>query len=508
MKMTYMRDVCVAHGVGADLLDFQNPRIHFLSDSDNEDDTDRDVRPPPTKRRKLCISSNIPSILMIALPEARFSSERTNIHIRMQKLHIPTGEYIDPWLIPQPSPTINTFILDRDDVRYLRLFLERGQVMVKPLGLFFPRACENILRTSMENPRLTHAIIAITMHYSETALLRTGSASRLNRYLESFSPKAKSDLTIRGTRASLQEGEIYAIFLVLTLTVMRLSITNDIESLRRYVTRLYELFREAQADVDAKKREPLSPLLLWVWRQTMGINITFALGVDHIPALFPPPAYYVQGRPAQGHGPIKQFLGTASEEFEKWTLAQLELDDLGNRIFRLHLRANSIRNTETNNCPTASKGSKIYLKKYGHTELKLNSQRLATEIAKWKQKPVIQVAEYMEQVHRQQPFPASVVENKFLHYPALRFKNPLYACLLLTHCAMTISLSLIVEPRVGPRLVERVEAAVEICRIYAALGGNHPVGSLTCLASVWWAGLTFEPHTEGRKPIPTFRDVK
>src|SRR5436853_5207816 len=76
MKVAYMRDVRVTHGDGADLLDLQNPRIHFLSDSDNEDDTDRDVRPPPTKRRKPCISSNIPSILIIALPEARFSSER------------------------------------------------------------------------------------------------------------------------------------------------------------------------------------------------------------------------------------------------------------------------------------------------------------------------------------------------------------------------------------------------------------------------------------------------
>ena len=104
----------------------------------------------------------------------------------------------------------------------------------------------------------------------------------------------------------------------------------------------------------------------------------------------------------------------------------------------------------------------------------------------------------MEQLHRQQAAPQIPPSKTFLNYPAYRFKNPLYACLLLTHYAMTISLSLIVNPRVGPRTPDRVEAALEICKIYAALGGNHPVGSLTCLASVWWAGLTFDsrkyPH--------------
>jgi hypothetical protein len=201
----------------------------------------------------------------------------------------------------------------------------------------------------------------------------------------------------------------------------------------------------------------------------------------------------------------------------------LELDDLGNRIFRLHLRAESIRGScssatsggtcaDNNNSNNSNKGkTKSYLKNFGGKELMLNSQQLAHEIDKWKLKPVIQVAEYTEQLYRQQTAPLTTYHGSvqrisdhppcsrknFLHYPCLRFKNPLYACLLLTHSAMTISLSLIVDPKVGPRLTERVDAAVQICRIYAALGGNHPVGSLTCLASVWWAGLTFEPNTEG-----------
>ena len=124
--------------------------------------------------------------------------------------------------------------------------------------------------------------------------------------------------------------------------------------------------------------------------------------------------------------------------------------------------------------------------------LVLNTQQFVLENELWKQKPVIQVAEYMEQLHRQQYAPEPPPEKSFLGYRSIRFKNPLYACLLLTHYALTISLSLIVDPRVGPRTRDRIDAAVEICRIYASLGGNHPVGSLTCLAAVWWAGLVFD----------------
>ena len=63
----------------------------------------------------------------------------------------------------------------------------------------------------------------------------------------------------------------------------------------------------------------------------------------------------------------------------------------------------------------------------------------------------------------------------------------------ITHAyAMTISLSLIVDPQVGPRTQDRVDAALQIGRIDAASGVNHPMGSLTRLASVWWARLTFD----------------
>ena len=413
----------------------------------------------------------------------------------MQNTAIPNGETADPYFPAIPYQLIqpDDFLFDRDDGRYLQLFLERGRVMVRPLGLFFPCACDRMFKTSMGYTRLRHAIIAITMYYADSTFPRYGATARLNRYLEPFAPKSEDcKAVIRKNGPAGQEGEIYALFLILTLTVMRLAETKDIQSLRRHIKRLYKLFQTAQADVYSGNREPLSPLLFWIWRQVMRINVTFALGVTHSPALFPPPAKHPNGLPAQGHGPIRPLIGSASSEFEEWTLAQLELDDLGNRIFRMHLRASSVRNGEDPD------------RELHERELLLNTQFLARENERWRQKPVIQVAEYKELLYRQQSFDDLASDKSFLHYPTIRFKNPLYACLLLTHYAMTISLSLIVDPQVGPRTNDRVEAAVEICRIYAALGGNHPVGSLTCLASVWWAGLTFDSRTypQGTHSVP------
>ena len=412
----------------------------------------------------------------------------------MQNTDIPKEEE-DPYLfIPSRLPAPDDFLIDMNDQRYLQLFLEKGRVMIRPLGFFFPTACEKMFKTSLEYTRLRHAIIAIGMHYAERTSARHCPNPRLDQYLDSFSPNNPNNINCNAlvrtndTVASVSEGEIFALFLVLTITLVRLSETKDVQSLRRHVKRLYKLFRTAQNEVKQGRRERLSPLLFSIWRQVMRINVTFALGITHFPEIFPPPACHPGGRPALGHGPIRQYLGSASREFEAWTLASLELDDLGNRIFRLHLQANRVRSA----VPPDPIHERALIK---------NTEQFVLENEMWKQKPVIQVAEYMEQLHRQQYAPEPPPEKSFLGYPSIRFKNPLYACLLLTHYALTISLSLIVDPRVGPRTKDRVDAAVEICRIYASLGGNHPVGSLTCLAAVWWAGLVFD---ERKYPLGKF----
>lgn len=434
------------------------------------------VTQPARKRQKIGVGRHtLIGTLLIVVPEAKYGSASTNIFLRMQQTTIPREEE-DPYLkvIPCRLPAPDDFLYDDRDGRYLKLLLDKGKIMVKPLGFFFPKACERILKTAMDYKPLRHAIVAIAMQWDRHSLAN----SRLDLYLKSLTSNEPSSSLIL-SNSVVQDAEIFAVFLVLTLTELRLPETKDIESLRRHVQRLYNLFSHAQEQAKEGRRETLSPLLFSIWRQVMRTNIHFALGVMHNRAVFPPPARHAGGHEAFGHGPYRQYLGSCPREFEDWTLAALELDDLGTRTFRLHLQANSVRGSKTRD-------------KLDEEILRLNSGILARENEQWKQKPVIQVAEYMELLYRQQHEPEPSPERKFLDYPPIRFKNPLYACLLLTHYALAISLSLIVYPRVGPRTTERIEAAVEICRIYASLGGNHPVGSLTCLASVWWAGLTFD----------------
>ena len=285
---------------------------------------------PPTKRRRRS-SGKIPSLFfcginvdVISVPVARYGTYHTNIFLRMQNTDIPKEEE-DPYLlIPARLPAPDDFLLDMNDQRYLQMFLEKGRAMIRPLAFFFPTACERMFKTSLDHTRLRHAIIAIAMHYSDRTSTLHCANPRLDQYLEVFSPD--SGALVRPDSIG-QEGEIFALFLVLTITLVRLSETKDVETLRRHVKRLYKLFRNAQAEVSCGKREKLSPLLFSIWRQVMRINVTFALGVTHNPAVFPPPASHPGGHPAEGHGPVRQYLGSASRELEDWTLAQLELDD-------------------------------------------------------------------------------------------------------------------------------------------------------------------------------------
>ena len=380
-------------------------------------------------------------------------------------------------IIPSDLPYPDDFLLDPEDTRYLKIFLDKGPIMVRPLGLFFPCACERIFRASIEYSRLRQAIVALSMDFVDSPPVLS---PRLSRYLLPFHTKP-GDPSKR-TTAYARDSEVFAIFLIITLTLKHLSTTKDVPSLRRHVRHLYKLFRSAQADVTRGKRDPLSPLLFYIWRQIMRINVTLALGVTHIPSCFPPPALHPNGKIATGYGPVGELLGSAPREFEQWTLAQLELDDIGNRISRMHLRANAVRSGKQSD-------------EVDERELVLNTELLVRLNDRWRQNPVIQVAEYLEQLHRQTPPDADSKEKHFLSYPELRFRNPLYACLLLAHYAIRISSSFVLDQRIGPQTPDRLEAAIEICRIYAALGGNHPVGSLTCLASIWWAGLVFDETT-------------
>src|SRR5271169_4727108 len=179
----------------------------------------------------------------------------------MQNTDIPKEEE-DPYLlIPARLPAPDDFIVNINDQRYLQMFLEKGRAMIRPLAFFFPTACERMFTTSLGHTRLRHAIIAIAMHYSDRTSTRHCPNPRLDQYLDKFSPGA----LIR-TDSSCHEGEIFALFLVLTITLVRLSETKDVASLRRHVKLLYKLFRSAQADVSSGKRERLSPLLFSIWR--------------------------------------------------------------------------------------------------------------------------------------------------------------------------------------------------------------------------------------------------
>src|ERR1700685_2440016 len=139
----------------------------------------------------------------------------------MQNTDIPKEEEDQYLFIPSRLPPPDDFLLDFNDQRYLQLFLEKGRVMIRPLGFFFPTACERMFKTSLDYTRLRHAIIAIAMHYSERTSTRHCPNPRLDQYLDTFSPANGPTATtalVRTSNPSISaEGEIFAVFLVLTI---------------------------------------------------------------------------------------------------------------------------------------------------------------------------------------------------------------------------------------------------------------------------------------------------
>jgi hypothetical protein len=80
--------------------------------------------------------------------------------------------------------------------------------------------------------------------------------------------------------------------------------------------------------------------------------------------------------------------------------------------------------------------------------------------------------------------------------PVLGLTEPGYGHLLLASFHLTISLSIIADPRLGPVMKQRTHAAIELCRHYAVLQVNVPdCNEIPILTSLLLAGLTLGPMT-------------
>ena len=87
--------------------------------------------------------------------------------------------------------------------------------------------------------------------------------------------------------------------------------------------------------------------------------------------------------------------------------------------------------------------------------------------------------------------------------PVIGLTEPVFGYILLTTYHLLISLTLISHPVLDDACPERIEAATELCRLYAVLQVEPPeCFDLPLLTSLFSAGITFSPisHPDGTTP--------
>jgi hypothetical protein len=160
-----------------------------------------------------------------------------------------------------------------------------------------------------------------------------------------------------------------------------------------------------------------------------------------------------------------------------WALAQFALDDLANRAIHLGARSLEIQRA-------TSKGQKDGI---NELNLQLDLAFLVRDLEAWKCRLVLRAAESRERIRR--TISPTTPSMRFLEHEPLTFADEVYAIMLTQYFTVRIQVSLISSPQLGPHPSDRYMFAVELCRVYAAIGGLRRPGLTGLLVGLFYAGL-------------------
>ena len=240
--------------------------------------------------------------------------------------------------------------------------------------------------------------------------------------------------------------------------------TGDLHTTHRHLKGLFLMF------IETRHLNPLGepfdnpdPIIMFLYRMSLKIDNTLAY--RNFPQAYPPitdhEVYHRQWLP--------RIFSAGKDDLEN-CLAAFKLDDFTNQICHLHQQARRHRKQNESH--------------------ESNIQRLAnailTEHTEWLSLPVIKKHIPVDAND------ASDEERRFLHYPPLAKSDAVFAQMVLIHASLGIHLSIILTGKLGPYPHTRYEAAVQVCRIYAALGARPTIqktGQSRVINALWLAGL-------------------
>jgi hypothetical protein len=331
----------------------------------------------------------------------------------------------------------------------------------------FPKVFGTIFARSMSNEALRYLMLAVASFLADNRSHRPPLYAF--KYLRMGIPLIQQALT----DGEIDDTLIYSVFFAAYLHL----VCGELASMRRHLEGLYLLLQRFQSGPDHCQLVKNAPdELMFIWRMAIRMDHTWAIAEQD--CVFP----LVSQQDDLHRRWIGRLLDYSRPEMVEWVLAHFALDDLLTRCISISRKASqlrSVKGTDTDNIEEA---------------IRLETTKLLHEHQSWMSRPCIKAATDQaaeeQQIYEELGFP-DIHASPFLHHLPLKITDKMYGALMVQYYWVRIYITFISQPQPGPSSLERFQAAIELCRIYASVGWTKTVGVCRMILGLYFAGLTF-----------------
>jgi hypothetical protein len=240
---------------------------------------------------------------------------------------------------------------------------------------------------------------------------------------------------------------------------------GDLRTTQRHLNGLFLMFIHTHhLSPDGEPYDNPDPVIMFLYRMSLRIDNTLAY--RNFRQAYPPitdqEKYFRQWIP-----PI-----ISNNKDIDLCVASLKIDDLTNQICHLHAEIRQHRKLSPSTATAFQERAEI----------------IEADLSTWSTLPVIQ-----HHFSQSSTFSSHTESgNKFLHYPPLDIVDMVFAQMGLLHASLVIHLSIAKTGTLGPYPYCRYENAVQVCRLYAAMGAKpelQKTGQSRLITALWLAGL-------------------
>jgi hypothetical protein len=356
-----------------------------------------------------------------------------------------------PNLLPPPDDQESRPI----DSKYLTFFLTEVPSILGS-DRFFPTVLNLIFQRSVNQPVLRHSILALSSWIFDN---RQGKPPLYtHHHLHKVLPVIQNSIT----EMNIHSAHILSVSFLSWLALL----TGDLHATHRHLKGLFQmLIQTNHLSSIGEPYENSDPVIMFLYRMSLQIDNT--LGYRNFTLAFPP----ITDHEVYHRQWMSQII--SSKDDIDACIATLKVDDLTNQICHLHYDFRQHRKDGRPPDPALLK----------------RAEQLQGEHTAWLNLPVIQ--DYLSTFSSAASSPEPG-ENTFLHYPPFEIVDLVFAQMRLLHASLGIHLSIAKSRTLGPYPHSRYENAVEICRIYAAMGMDPAIqqtGQSRVMNGIWLAGL-------------------